>query len=173
MRKGRSVMKRFAFVAMCVPLVVSGCASVGGSRVPERSGENATEATARYMERVRSDPAALLLFLKDMPKGGDLHNHLSGSIYAESFIKWAAEDGMCLTTATLSLSRPPCKGPDKIPAANIARNATLYGDVVDAWSMRNWNPARQNGHDQFFESFGKFSVNEERLGDLVGVVVED
>src|SRR5688500_8779724 len=172
MRKRRSVVQRVAFVAVCVPAVMSGCASFGGSREAGSAGENATVATARYMERIRSDPSALLLFLKDMPKGGDLHNHLSGSIYAESFIKWAAEDGMCLTTATLSLSRPPCKSPDKIPAANIARNATLYGDVVDAWSMRNWNAARQNGHDQFFESFGKFSANDDRLGDMLAEVVE-
>jgi adenosine deaminase len=124
------------------------------------------------MERIRSDPGALLLFLREMPKGGDLHNHLSGSVYAESFIKWAAEDGMCLTIATLSLSRPPCTAPDEIPAADIARNATLYGDVVDAFSMRNWNAARQNGHDQFFESFSKFSANDARLGDMLAEVVE-
>ncbi len=154
--------------ALIVFPFVLACASAG-SRPPMRSGDP-TEATARFMESIRNDPNALLLFLRDMPKGGDLHNHLSGSIYAENFIKWAAADGMCLTTATLSLSAAPC-GQGEIPATDIFRNATLYGDVIDAWSMRNWSPARQNGHDQFFESFGKFSVSDRRLGDMLAEVV--
>ena len=41
---------------------------------------------------IRDDPLALLAFLREMPKGGDLHNHLSGAIYAESYLRWAAED---------------------------------------------------------------------------------
>ena len=72
-----------------------------------------------------------------MPKGGDLHMHLTGSVYAESFIRWAAADGSCLTMATLSLSPPPCTQ-GEVPATEILRNAQLHGDVIDAWSMRNW-----------------------------------
>ena len=41
-------------------------------------------ATARYFASIRNNPSLLLAFLADMPKGGDLHNHLSGAIYAES-----------------------------------------------------------------------------------------
>ena len=145
------------------------CAS-GGPRSSTRASVDPAEATARYMESIRSDPSALLLFLREMPKGGDLHNHLSGSVYAESFIRWAAEDGMCLTTATLSLSPAPC-GQGEVQATEILRNTTLYGDVIDAWSMRNWSPARQNGHDQFFESFARFSASDRRLGDMLAEVV--
>ena len=52
--------------------------------------------TARYFETIRKSPAQLWAFLLKMPKGGDLHNHLSGSIYAESYIQWAAENGLCV-----------------------------------------------------------------------------
>ena len=34
-------------------------------------------------------------FLYAMPKGGDLHNHLSGAVYAETFLDLARRDGMC------------------------------------------------------------------------------
>jgi adenosine deaminase len=34
-------------------------------------------------------------FLHRMPRGGDLHVHLSGAVYAERFIAWAAQDGLC------------------------------------------------------------------------------
>ena len=40
------------------------------------------EQTARYFDSVRHDPVRLLSFLQQMPKGGDLHNHLSGAVYA-------------------------------------------------------------------------------------------
>src|SRR3954469_20205581 len=52
--------------------------------------------TARYFESIHNDPNLLLVFLREMPKGADLHNHLTGSIYAESFIAWAAEAGDCV-----------------------------------------------------------------------------
>jgi adenosine deaminase len=43
-----------------------------------------------------------------MPKGGDLHNHLSGSIYAEDLIDYAARDYLCLDRATATLIVGPC-----------------------------------------------------------------
>ena len=78
-------------------VLIAGCASAAG----RSSSTDATEATSRHLANIRDNPTELLLFLSEMPKGGDLHNHLSGSIYAESFIRWAAEDGTGLTTATL------------------------------------------------------------------------
>ena len=107
-----------------------------------------------------------------MPKGGDLHSHLSGAVYAESLIRWAGEDGLCIVVMTRALAPPPCDSMSGRPAAStIAANATLFGDVIDAWSLRNWNPARQNGHDQFFESFGKFGLaTKHRTGDMLAEV---
>jgi len=36
--------------------------------------------------------AQLLAFLRDMPKGGDLHKDLAGAIYAESWIDFARRE---------------------------------------------------------------------------------
>ena len=36
----------------------------------------------------------------------------------------------------------------------------LYGQLVDAWSMRNWSRADESGHDHFFASFDKFRMAE-------------
>lgn len=129
-------------------------------------------ATAAYMSSIRNDTPALTMFLREMPKGGDLHNHLWGAIYAESFIKWAAEDGLCLTVPTLTASAPPCTTADKeIKASDILNDQSLYDRVVDAWSVRNWNPARKNGHDQFFETFDKFDIaGNAHVGDMLAEV---
>src|SRR5712691_1537103 len=56
------------------------------------------QRTARHFESLRKSPPQLLAFLLAMPKGGDLHNHLSGSIYAESYVQWAADGGACVNT---------------------------------------------------------------------------
>src|SRR5262249_3059219 len=33
---------------------------------------------------------------------------------------------------------------------------TLYRQLIDAWSMRNWENSGQSGHDHFFDTFAKF-----------------
>ncbi|MGK2961766.1 MAG: adenosine deaminase family protein [Gemmatimonadaceae bacterium] len=162
---------RFRITTVILALTaLSACAS---TRRPLAGTQpaNATGATAAYMEAVRDDPNALLLFIRQMPKGGDIHSHLSGAVYAESYIRWAEEDGSCLVRATLSLSPPPCEDADgEIPAAEIARNPALYGDVIDAWSMRNWNPSQKTGHARFFGAFSKFGAQEHRIGDMLAEV---
>jgi len=50
-----------------------------------------------------------------MPKGGDLHSHLSGAVYAESYIAWAAEDGVCVNRTTFFLVAPPCDAAAGVP----------------------------------------------------------
>jgi adenosine deaminase len=134
-----------------------------------RAGLSAEERTARYLESVRDRPPLLVAFLRRMPKGGDLHNHLSGAVYAESYVQWAAEGGLCVNTRTLALSAAPCdSAAGRIPVRGAARDPVLYGQMIDAWSMRNWDPARVNGHDQFFSTFGKFgAATEGRTGDML------
>src|SRR5258708_35421142 len=51
------------------------------------------QRTAANMEQARAaGPLALRAFLAGMPKGGDLHSHLSGAVYAETFLRDAASD---------------------------------------------------------------------------------
>ena len=57
---------------------------------------SAEARTAAYFAAIRHDPTKLVLFLEEMPKGGDLHHHLTGAVYAESYIDYAVEDGDCI-----------------------------------------------------------------------------
>ena len=123
----------------------------------ERAVRPSEQTTARYFESIRNSPPQLLAFLLQMPKGGDLHNHLSGAIYAESYIEWAAASGDCINTTTMFASLPPCTT-GQVPITNALTNGTLYRQIIDAWSMRNWQLSGQSGHDHFFDSFGKFGV---------------
>src|SRR5687768_201727 len=129
-----------------------------------------TELTAETFERIRDNPPWLAAFLREMPKGGDIHSHLTGAIYAESYIRWAVEDGLCLERSSLALVAPPCQPEStRIPASAILANTTLYGDVIDAWSLRNWHPARGVGQDQFAQAFLKFRARD-RTGDMLAEV---
>jgi hypothetical protein len=134
--------------------------SPNGPRTTSRTG-SAEERTARHFESLRKSPPQQFAFLLKMPKGGDLHNHLSGSIYAESYIQWAAENGLCVNNQTMALVVPPAKSTcdpkaDQSPASSALTNSVLYRQMVDAWSMRNWQLSGQSGHDHFFDAFGRF-----------------
>src|SRR6266404_3303474 len=92
------------------------------SRLP-----TAEQRTARYFETIRRSPPQQLAFFLQMPKGGDLHNHLSGSIYAESYVQWAAEKALCLSNKTFVLSLPPCDPKqDQVAAGTALTNPLLY-----------------------------------------------
>jgi adenosine deaminase len=121
---------------------------------------DAETRTARHFDAVRQDPVPLAIFLRQMPKGGDLHNHLSGAVYAESMIGWAAQDGLCVRLADMSLAKPPCKPSDGLPPVSDAlKEAYVYHDLIDAFSMRDF-VARDgvSGHDQFFATFARFDA---------------
>jgi adenosine deaminase len=116
-------------------------------------------ATASFAQPSLSGPM-LRQTLQAMPKGGDLHNHLSGSIYAESYLRYAADDGICVDTVKLTITQCPTpEVPAIVPASTVfAPYTSLYGQMQDALSMRQFRPVMESGHDHFFNTFGKFSA---------------
>src|SRR5690348_6377899 len=129
----------------------------------------AEQKTARYFDSVRANPLLLHAFLQQMPKGGDLHNHLSGAVYAENFIQWAAQDGLCVDRNALSLAPPPCDATaGKPPASAALQDSTLYGHLLDALSMRQFVAGAESGHDHFFATFAKFgAATNGRTADML------
>ena len=73
------------------------------------AAQNAEQHTARYFDSVRKQPGLLLAFLRELPKGGDLHNHLDGAIYAEDFVDFAASGGLCVDRTSSRLLAPPLR----------------------------------------------------------------
>ena len=147
-------------------------AAVGAAAAQGNRGAAAEQATARHFESIKAQPLELYAFLRKMPKGGDLHMHLTGSIYAESYIEWAAKakPDLCVNQTTFALVL--CDGSANPPASRALTDGVLYRRMVDAWSMRNAEYAGQSGHDQFFDAFGKFGpAGFDRYGDMVAEVV--
>jgi adenosine deaminase len=143
--------------------LVSGTLLICTSLTVAQPRHDAEQRTGRYLESVRAQPPLVLAFLRDMPKGGDLHNHLWGALYAENLIDYAADDGLCIDRTTSILIAPPCDAScEKYTSKPALRCAyldhVLYNSIVDAWSMRNWKSGDESGHDHFFATFDKFSL---------------
>lgn len=156
---------RLRFSTACL-LLLSIAAS---DRIQAQANPSAGTATERAFRAAKNDPAALRAFLQRMPKGGDLHIHLTGAIYAENFIDAAAHGLVCLNKSTMSFvaakassrsipPQPVC-GEDLVRASDALKDQKLYDTLVDSFSMRDFVPsAGISGHDQFFATFNRFSA---------------
>ena len=122
--------------------------------VAAKESASPEDLTAAAMERARATAPQLRLFLQAMPKGGDLHNHPPGSVYAEDILAFAGEQGMCASTETNTLSDGPC-GEGEVPVRDLGLTDYYhYSRVIDTISLRGsekgvGDPMMQ-GFDRFF-----------------------
>jgi len=165
------------FVAATV--VLSGCGSTpngtddGGGNNPDLSrtgvdgGTPCTGTAAAcaaawednaslHFQSVLTTPTELTAFLAEVPKGGDLHNHLTGAVYAETCLDWAQIDGDCINMTTFSVGGASSCSATNLPAPS---SGPFFDNIVRAWSMQDFVPSpSQSGHNHFFATFGKFGL---------------
>ncbi|MGN9789687.1 adenosine deaminase family protein [Streptomyces sp. OZ13] len=131
------------------------------SRATADEANEPTRAEARvsaYLRDVRDRPEALAAFFRALPKGADLHNHLSGAATTELLLRIAVDAGYCIDTTTLTASAPPCTGNTR-PAADTDTDPGFRRQVIRAWSMQDFTPGQgESSHDHFFATFGKFGA---------------
>ncbi|MCF6523486.1 adenosine deaminase [Streptomyces sp. JJ36] len=139
---------------------------------PEHPAPTRAERAAdTYLDRVRERPGRLRAFFRALPKGGDLHNHLSGAASTETLIRLAGQEGLCVETDTMKAVPPPC-GPGNRPAADARTDGAFRRELIRAWSMEDL-PRGASGHDHFFATFGKFGeVPWRRPGALLADVTD-
>src|SRR5262244_3990117 len=115
-------------------------ASLAGLSAPLMQGQAKAKAThtmapadraAHAFDTARGNPLELRAFLVRMPKGADLHMHLSGAVYAESWIRAGAEDNLCVDVAALAFTKidsmrgnppQPVCGEGKVPATQVFKD---------------------------------------------------
>src|SRR5579862_674982 len=129
-------------------------------KAPAAATGQAEQRAARAYEAARANPLELEAFLRRMPKGSDLHYHLVGGIYAETWIRDAAEDGLCVDLTSHAFVKPqPVCGAGQAPAGQAFSDQKLYDALINAFSMRSFVPTPGfSGHDQFFATFDRFFV---------------
>jgi adenosine deaminase len=135
-------------------------------RVP---GDTSASVDA-YLNAIRDDPGRLEEFMTNLPKGGDLHTHLSGAVATDTLINLAAGNRLCIDITTYVAVPPPC-GKSQAPAAEAAKDGPFHDRVVRAWSMDGFSgPGVRADHDHFFATFGKFGRATRNKGDMLAAV---
>lgn len=147
-------MRALAAMTVCLLALAHPCLSQERASVAQRP-DFSTMSRAEVRAVIRA-----------MPKGGDLHIHLSGAPYAETYLDWAAEDGLCVDTARWALTEPCTPAGDLMLASSLTPDQRSM--MMDSLSTRRDGFAGRNGHDQFFTAFDRFGwTRDYRRGDML------
>ena len=139
--------------------------------LPQSNHESATAMLyERSFETKEPNIAMLNLFFTQMPKGGDLHHHYSGSLYAETYLEWVKNKNWLIDTCSFKIvktkSNASCK---QISVDELIANDTLYRQLLTLWSDKDFN---NHSHDQlppdsnFFNTFIYFSPISDQYMDI-------
>ena len=120
----------------------------------------------RYFASIKTKESLLRQFFAEMPKGGDLHNHFSGAVYAESYFKYATEDSLWvdMKDAKLYNKNDTTKKTRFQLRPNMSGLHEIRMELIDRWSIRNFNPCKHTlGPDEhFFSTFRLFNLATSR-----------
>lgn len=142
-----------------VVLLLCGCA---------QQGMAPGGGVAARLEAARHSPPQLRALLYRMPKGGDLHSHLSGAAYAEALIDAGAASGKCVDAQ----HRLAACGRAKRALVEALTDSDFRTALIAAWSMRGFVPSSGvTGHDHFFATFGRFG-GAAGTGEMAAEVVD-
>jgi len=115
--------------------------------------------------------AKLNLFLTQMPKGGDIHHHFSGTIYAETYVDWLAKKKWYVNSCTSKIvkNNPVKKGkcPD-LSVPELLKNNAAYRQLLTLWSDKDFSNhfhLQAAPDTNFFNTFGYFGdISHEYTG---------
>ena len=86
--------------------------------------------TSDYFKIIKGNQAELRQFFTQMPKGGDIHNHLTGSAYAETYFELATKKGMYVDLETGNYIRINQK---RSKSYNFPKKWTTY--TITVWLL--------------------------------------
>lgn len=109
----------FATITLICFILLSTSIIGAGSALSEKYASHQLEIS-------RSNPEDLRAFFLAMPKGGDIHNHLTGGNYAESLIDQASDEGLCVSLANYTVSSKYCGSANSEPVRDAYSNSKLY-----------------------------------------------
>ena len=95
-------MRLLSRVVACLTLAVAASVALHAAHPAPLYNAAEARATRAYDVAVKGGPLTLRGYIGGFPKGADLHVHLSGAVYAETFIKEAGEDGLCVDSSNLT-----------------------------------------------------------------------
>jgi adenosine deaminase/adenosine deaminase CECR1 len=143
-------------------------AANAGARPPAQNANEA--ATARHyaalIEGSQPKTAELTMFFTQMPKGGDLHHHYSGAVYAETYVDFLDKQGYCVDKQTYKIETDkafvdaerarPAKDRVCLGTADVYADDYTYRELLQRWSSKdfhNHGGIQAPPDRQFFQTF--------------------
>jgi adenosine deaminase len=123
--------------------------------------KNASEKTEQYFRENRQNAVLMRAFFQSMPKGGDLHHHLSGSVYPETYLQWAVEKNLFVSSKTGQLfSEQPKDMPEVQPLRELLKKPELNfrSKLLQDWSNYFYSDHEGSSHFDFFKTFSLFGI---------------
>ena len=145
-------------------------ASTGAMAASPKANETAT--MRHYAALIAGDTpkaAELTMFFSQMPKGGDLHHHYSGAIYAEQYVDFLDQQGYCVNKQTYRIETnkavvdaeraKPAKDKSCLASADVYNDDHTFRELLQRWSskdFKNYGADQPPPDRQFFQTFGYF-----------------
>lgn len=126
----------------------------------------------RYLASIMDKPDEMAVFIRDLPKGGDLHHHANGSSFPQKLVEYAAADNLCVDRATFAVSaKADCPVNDLLN--NAWKDTDFRHHLTDAWTMQHFKGRNESAHDHFFGAFSKFkAITHQHSGEILAEVAE-
>lgn len=145
------------------------CVSTNSFRTSEET------AVGKILSKIQAEGNSndLEAFFRAMPKGGDLHHHVTGASWAENLIDLASDMNLCVNTITGKLAKPPCDV-DSTAIRDAYDDNVLYTHIVEHWSLRSANGEGTYVavHDHFFAIFDDIGLSVQSIGRILTLLLE-
>ncbi len=167
-------MQRAGKTGITPRLIAAALAAAFACGAHAQKGGN-EEIVKRHFATLVASPAGhartaeLTMFMTMMPKGGDLHHHYSGAIYAEQYLEWVDKQGYCVSKvnfritsdkAALEAERAkPAPLRTCVSGADLVADNDTYRKLLQKWStidFDNHGGDRVPPDQTFFDTFGYF-----------------
>ncbi len=164
-------------LVMLICLVSFGVADAREIKAKKTNPQSNYAATNQYYSNLISgatpNVAELNLFANMLPKGGDIHHHYSGAIYAETYLDWVGKKNYCIYSESAEQLKVEKYRIEIKPVAELGERAgqicisadavrkdnTFYRELLMRWSDKDFSNHfhEQPAPDQqFFDTFGFF-----------------
>lgn len=117
-----------------------------------------SQSVNQYFEKIRNNEGALTAFFSQMPKGGDLHHHYGGAIYAEPLLERAITENFYINTETMKVAkeRPATGKWEQFSTLQSRGELDMYKQkIMQNWSVKDYNNVDYPSDKLFFETFDK------------------
>ncbi len=165
-------MKMNTLVVVVGSVILQSCASLGTEISSASDFDKTADFYQSMIDREQPEVSKLNLFLTKMPKGGDIHHHYSGTVYAESYLDWVKFKGWTVNKCTLEIIKTTTKTTKKCPdltVEQVYKDNDVYRQLLSLWSDKDYS---NHYHQQpapdtnFFNTFDYFADIAHEYTDL-------